>query len=336
MPAVSPHQLVNSIINAVQQSGGSAVYLSDKIKTHPRAREFGVHYHNVDFSVWIYIWTLTHGGGPARPEDEYRIQLTTVQPPLALNPAPDGYTVLLGYYPDLQIFAGFDIKKHIHFTAGSSSTQIKLQTLLEALQNGLAFYTKESEEITVAIRPDQFLTYVLNASQLHDAGSKVLPILQRAAASEIIESTELAKLSSTRQRIITAVSRLSRAANFRKKVLDAYGHRCAVTRMQLKLIEAAHILPVTVSQSTDKTNNGIALSPTMHRAFDNALIFLDEDCVMHLNESRAEELKSMGFAEGLDQLSSYLGIRIHLPADQSLWPDPKLVKLANKYRRIPG
>jgi putative restriction endonuclease len=55
----------------------------------------------------------------------------------------------------------------------------------------------------------------------------------------------------------------------------AYGNRCAVTRVQLRLVDAAHILPVGTTGSADHVRNGIALSPTYHRAFDAGLIYLD-------------------------------------------------------------
>jgi len=51
----------------------------------------------------------------------------------------------------------------------------------------------------------------------------------------------------------------------------------------LRLIEAAHILPVGAEGSTDLVTNGICLSPTYHRAFDRALIYLDESMKMQLS-----------------------------------------------------
>jgi len=59
-------------------------------------------------------------------------------------------------------------------------------------------------------------------------------------------------------------------------VRNAFMPRCAVTRIQLRLVEAAHILPVGAPGSIDHVCNGLALSPTFHRAFDDALIYLDK------------------------------------------------------------
>ena len=330
MPVASPTQLVDAVLDAVQQSGGSAVYLSDSVRAHPR--KFGIQYLDQSFTLWVYIWTLTHGGRASLP-GEYRIQMTTVDSPLMLNPS--GYTALMGYEPNLGIFGGFDIAQHQTFTPGSSSVQIDLSALQAALQNGLDFTTKDNQEVAIGIRPDQFLEYALNAALLHTGSAEVLPLIQRAAAAENIEA-EADTLPLERKRVVTEVSRLSRAANFRRKVLDAYGHRCAVTRTQLRLVDAAHILPVIVEGSTDATTNGITLSPTMHRAFDHGLIFLDSDRFVRLNVEKAGQLRTLGLLDGLPDLITLLDSRIHLPADRNLWPSTALIEQANACRRIPG
>lgn len=328
MPPATRKQLLDALLNAFQQSGGSAVLLSDDQKP----RKFAVQYLNQRFTVWIYVWTLTHGGRPSLPS-EYRIQMTAVDSPLVLN--PDGYTVLMGYEQNLCVFGGFDLERHRIFTKGSPSVQIDFDALKNALQNGLSFTTKDNMEVAVGVRADQLLNYILNASALHIQGAaiEVLPLLQRAAASEDIQE-ETKQLTKERHRIVAEVSRLSRAGNFRRKVLDAYEYRCAVTGMQLQLVDAAHILPVAVEGSTDATTNGIALSPTMHRAFDNGLIFLDEQRVMRLNINKSEELKKLNRVNGIDDLSTSLG-PIRLPSDRNLWPREDIIRQANKYRRIP-
>src|SRR5207244_3409895 len=135
------------------------------------------------------------------------------------------------------------------------------------------------------VRADQLVNYVANAEELHRLGSSasMYGLLTRASAHEEIPDRELAHLPQERRRIVSTVRRLSRAASFCQTVLTAYVNRCAVTRMQLRLVDAAHILPVGAQESTDDVRNGLALSPTYHRAFDNALIFLDENLVMRIN-----------------------------------------------------
>ena len=73
--------------------------------------------------------------------------LTTVASPLPLNPT--GYTVLLGYEPNLKMFGGFDLRRHCTFTTGSPSVQIDIKKIHKAMQDGLAVDRKDNDEIAV-------------------------------------------------------------------------------------------------------------------------------------------------------------------------------------------
>lgn len=333
MPAVRPSVLIDAIIDSIEQSEGNGIYIPDIRHTHPR--KFLVNYLDQNFSIWVYIWTLTHGGRPSLP-NEYRIQMTSVNSPLPIN--PDGYTSLLGYYPDLHVFTGFDLQQHRIFTTGSPSVQVGINTIYEALQFGLSFSTKTNFEIVIGIRPDHMLNYVLNSIDLHRFGRDAmnLPVLIRASQSEVIPDQDIDSLPPERRRVVTEVRRFTRAVNFRQQVLNAYNNRCAVTRSQLKLVDAAHILPVPEEGSIDHVTNGIALSPTIHRAFDNGLVYLDTDYNMRLNERRIRALRQDNLIAGLEQLRIILDTRIHLPADQNQWPNIDYITRANIYRRIPG
>jgi len=79
---------------------------------------------------------------------------------------------------------------------------------------------------------------------------------------------------------------------------------------------------------------GVALSPTYHRAFDNALIFLDEDFVMRINPSKEVQLATLRLDGGLPDFKSYLGRRIHVPPDRRQRPALGMIRKANAYRRI--
>jgi putative restriction endonuclease len=331
MPALSPTHLASAILDAIEQSGESGALLSGA-RTHPR--KFVIAGAEGPVSLWVYAWTLTPGGRP-QLVNEYRIQMTTVDSPLSLNPA--GPTVLMGYEPSLKVFGGFDLERHRTFTAGSPSVQIDVTSLREALQDGLAFHRKSNEEITVAVRPDQFMTYARNAAVLHKTG-RDLPTfraLARAAARQPIPLPDIDSLSTERKRVVQTIIRKARAANFSLQVLQAYGHRCAITRLQLRLVDAAHILPVEAPGSPDDVRNGIALSPTYHRAFDRGLIYLGDDYTMRVNESKVGQLTTLRLDGGLDDFRRSLG-RIHLPPDNQQWPHLSLVKKANRFRGISG
>lgn len=137
-----------------------------------------------------------------------------------------------------------------------------------------------------------------------------------------------------RQRVVSEISRLSRDARFKQRVLFAYGNRCAVTRVQLRLVDAAHILPVGAPGSSDAVTNGLSLSPTYHRAYDAGLIYLAEDYKMHLNAARLQALQALNLATGIDSFSEPLG-DIFLPPDPKQRPSADLIRRANEFRQIP-
>jgi putative restriction endonuclease len=259
--------------------------------------------------------------------------MTTVSSPLALNPL--GPTVLIGYEPSLKLFAGFDLNRHRTFTKGSPSVQIDINAVRDALQDGITFDRKSNNEIAIGIRPDQFVDYVLAAEHLHKYGAQpaTFRLLQKATSLQDITEPDVAALAEPRRRIVQTVSRLSRKANFKQQVLQAYDRRCAVTRVQLRLVDAAHILPVGAGDSADVINNGLALSPTYHRAFDNGLIYLTEDHEMRINPVKVADLQALRLDGGIDMFKGPLG-KILLPPDRAQWPRKEFIRKANAFRGI--
>jgi putative restriction endonuclease len=332
MAAVSPRILIDAVLQAIEDSGCSGTFLNRKLREHPRRFAIALP-DDACMLTWLYIWTLTPGGRTSLP-DEYRIQMTTVTSPLPHN--PQGPTILAGYEPDLRLFAGFALSRHRKFTEGSPSVQINIKTVRDALQMGLSFDRKSNDEIAVGVRPDHFVDYVQNAEALHRYGRFVdtFQLLTRATALEEIVEADVNALPEPRRTIVQTVKRLSRKGNFRQQVLTAYSNRCCVTRAQLRLVDAAHILPVGAPESSDDVRNGVALSPTYHRAYDAGLIYLDEELVMRINPAKVAELKQINLDGGLKRFESDLGSVIYLPPDRAQWPDPAFVRRANGYRNI--
>jgi putative restriction endonuclease len=331
MPRYPTPEFVRTIIKAYEESGSSAVLISEP-DNNPR--KFVVQSYDGPIEVWIYFWTLTHGGGAARPEAEYRIQITGITPPLGINPS--GPTLLIGFEADVKCFAGFDIEKHLSFSTQSPSIQIPITTLHHALQHGLGFTRKGNDEIALGIRPDNLLLYTLNSRQLHLFGEdnnldRVVETIISDPDSKL-EDFQIENLE--RDLVIENVYRYSRDSRFRRIVINAYEYRCAVTRMQLNLIDAAHILPVGVLGSTDSVNNGICISPTYHRAFDRGLIYLDTNYYMRINDQKLKELVHENLDGGLNSFTRHLDQQIHLPQDRNNWPNIAMIEQANQARGI--
>lgn len=85
-----------------------------------------------------------------------------------------------------------------------------------------------------------------------------------------------------RERIVAYTNRIVRDRIFRRKTLEAYDSRCAITGLKLingggrAEVQAAHIKPVEAN-GPDIITNGLALSGTAHWMFDRGLISLSDD-----------------------------------------------------------
>jgi putative restriction endonuclease len=90
------------------------------------------------------------------------------------------------------------------------------------------------------------------------------------------------ELDIERKRVDVYASRPVRDRIFRRKVLDAYDCRCAITGLRFingggrAEVQAAHIKPVEAN-GPDIITNGLALSGTAHWMFDRGLISLSDN-----------------------------------------------------------
>ncbi len=86
-----------------------------------------------------------------------------------------------------------------------------------------------------------------------------------------------------------------RGGLFKKLVPKVYNNTCCITGMRLEstfghnFIDACHIVPFSISHN-DKVNNGIALCPNLHRAFDRGLITVDDNYKVVISKHISEEI----------------------------------------------
>jgi len=322
------YDLLGKIVSAVNDSGWNVAYIAD-IKQHPFYLQ--VYCDNESYRVKIYIWHLTHGGGKARPKDEYRIQITGVDKFELLH---GGKTLILGYWKEADVFAGFDVRKHLGRLGSSPSIQIREDALRKAYINGFEPCDKGNKEVAVAFRPDFFVDYLQSLEPLHDFGqsAKDLSVLSEIAQNPEVNITNVQIQNVERKTTIVSVSKKLRDVSFRKRVLTAYGFHCAVCGVQLKLVEAAHIIPVNHDNGTDETRNGLALCTLHHKAYDQALIAIVEDYSVQINRSRVVELQAQKLSDGLAKFSQDLRPIIILPPSVSDRPHVEYIRIANSIR----
>ncbi len=327
MPRLSKPQLLQVVAAAVSSAGWRLLYLGQE---HPFRLK--VYSAAESYTVRIYIWNITHGGGAARPASEYRIQVTGFD---QFEPEPGGQTLILGWWSEVGVFAGFDFSKHQGPLGSSPSLQIREECLRDAYTDGLSACRKGNDEVAIAFRPEFLVEYIRNLTRLHGFGDSEpdLALLETAARlPDRINDAALQTTTPERRVVVRSVQQRVRSANFRARVLTAYDHACAFCGLQLELIQAAHILPVTQPQSTDETYNGIAACFLHHAAYDRGLITFDETYRVEINDTEIERLAAIERVGELARFRSLLRPLILLPPEVRDRPQIGIVGLANTLR----
>lgn len=139
----------------------------------------------------------------------------------------------------------------------------------------------------------------------------------------LFEERSLFVFEQERSRVPLLTNRIVRDRAFRRRVLQCYDNRCALTG--LKFIngggraeaEAAHIRPVE-HDGPDSVANGIALSGTVHWMFDRGLLSLSDDLDILISSGVNDR-------DGLAQLLNKSG-KASLPIMPNLRPHPRFLQ----------
>jgi len=279
----------------------------------------------------VYVWNITHGGGRARARDEYRIQITGVDRFLA---GGADRAVVLGWWEEGGVFAAWDITRHLSRLGASPSMQVVEGALRMAALDGVATQEKSNSEIVVSFAPSFLGDYIVHAPALHAfAGSAVdLSALAQVVADPASSDAAIASATSLpRQTVLAQVARKLRSSSFSDRVLRAYGNACSMCGVQLRLIDAAHILPVS-THNNDDTSNGIALCALHHRAYDRALLSMDDQYRIVLNPDRLAVLETEHLTQGLARFKKNLRALLSLPPASRDRPEPATIRQANRER----
>jgi putative restriction endonuclease len=79
-------------------------------------------------------------------------------------------------------------------------------------------------------------------------------------------------------------------ARFRRRVVPAYSSQCAICRLkELRLLDAAHILRDVLEAGEPTIQNGLSLCAIHHRAFDQNLVGVSPDYVVHVSRRLLED-----------------------------------------------
>ncbi len=324
-------ELLRQVERGFEAGGWTVLHLSS-VGDHPARYRITLGDHR--FTVRVYIWNISHGGGQ-RSVAEYRIQITGLNPNQFI-PETGGKTLILGYWANEQVFAAFDYQFHANVLGGSPSFQVGETALIDANKQRFSVHEKGNQELVIAFRPDFIGSYVEHLEALHGIGqqpNEVEFLSQLAANPAATDQSDIeAAVQVPRQHVVVQTRKALRALDFRDRVLTAYSHQCAICGIQLRLLDGAHILPVSEPGSTDETSNGVALCALHHRAYDRALLTFDVDYRINLNDMQVHELVVTGHDGKLSEFRDALRRTLHLPPDRRDRPNPSFVEQANALR----
>lgn len=236
------------------------------------------------------------------------------------DPTGDDLTLILAWQESFGVFVGV----HSVLDRSSAETPIALRstTLMDAHRRGLCVGTAESGLSIVCFRPEFLMDYALNIEPLHrsiEADDESVTYLNRLPHLDDSEvENHIADVA--RRELIVTLRRRFRQYDFRKRVLNAYLGTCAFCGVQLGLVEAAHIVPVAASRSSDKTDNGVALCALHHRAFDQNLVSFDEDYHIEISTAAIGDLADQRLSGELEKFRNLLRESVLLPIDRRDYP----------------
>ncbi len=339
MAGIRFSQLVDDFVGALEFSSATVIRQQTQDVYRPARIRVITGNHTTD--CIIFLWTITPGGGgpDVRPANERRIQLTNVS---GIPLEPGSRTLLGGWSEEFGVFAFWDARRHVRFSTRSPSLQVTMETLESANQVGIATYIRPAatgQEIVVAVKPDSLLWYVENGSPLHNAEDDAPAAVDLAEAGPEEERSFLDEsqtdIQAARRYDLVQTMRAYRDSQFRPAVLRAYSYRCAVCGCALKLVDAAHIVPVSYPNSTDEVTNGLALCRLHHGAYDNGLLGVRSDYGVIVNPETENRLVDLQLDVGLSEFKSRLPVRITVPITIEARPEPERLIIGLRARRWP-
>lgn len=269
----------------------------------------------------VYLWTCTEDRSStgSRPPDEFKIQIILPEQPrqstasLVLDNVP---TFLLGFSPNYGVFSAWDARQYATFRY-SRNVQTKEHLLIEARDTGWAVAPpnpRKNNEVRVTCSPGNLFAFFKAARHADRQAIEgqwreayflsVAPNLLRLDHQPQIRNADKA-VEFARKRV--SQSRLARDPRFAPLVKREFNQSCAVCKMQLEIVEAAHVIPVNEPKSRDELWNGLALCPNHHKLFDNRMFVIRSDLRIKVDLETLHFLESDDLDEGSELLTEFDG-----------------------------
>lgn len=340
MAGIAFNRLVNDFVDQLDRSGATVIRARETDRARPARVRVITPSGTTD--CILFLWTITGGGGgpDVRPANERRIQMTGVS---GIPLEPGSRTLLGGWSDEFGVYSFWDPRRHSRSRSRSPSLQVTSETLDTASRVGIATYLRPAEmgeEVVAAVSPASLLWYVERGLELHNAEEDALSAAEMAEATPEEERNFIDEAATPPQQArrydLVETMRAFRDAKFRPAVLQAYAYRCTVCRVALKLVDAAHIVPVSFPESTDEVTNGLALCRLHHGAYDSGLLGIRSDYSIVTNDEAERRLEDLRLHSGLKEFKKRLPARITPPTTIEARPLPQNLIIGLQARRWPA
>jgi hypothetical protein len=175
-------------------------------------------------------------------------------------------------------------------------------------------FVEEDEQLPVS--PEAFSKRVTADRQVKAARDIDTQLRADSVRAEREGEFDPSSAGEGRQKATRAINLRRGQASFRKKLLKAYGGRCAITECDCEdALEAAHILPYD-GKATNHVQNGLLLRSDIHTLFDLGKIAVDAST------------KKVLVAKSLDTTvyASLANVHLRLPERREQQPNEEVLR----------
>lgn len=185
--------------------------------------------------------------------------------------------------------------------------------------------------LTVARKLESMGFQVTRPATVRGALPREVDLLARAEteAETQLEASGIfdpSSIEDARKKTFAAIVMRQGQPAFRKTLLDAYEHRCALTGCDvIQVLEAAHICRY-MGPETNDVRNGLLLRADLHTLYDRALIAIDPathelSVAPELKESEYAPLagRSLRLPKNPEQRPSHAALHTHWTLVRSIW-----------------
>jgi putative restriction endonuclease len=196
--------------------------------------------------------------------------------------------------------------------------------------NDLVAFSEIDKELFEFLLDDS-LRIIITEYLLHEyfedtkeLGSEKYNFLELAIENDILNEppeayqTKFKGLETSLDKISFEEEVFIRSGVFKKTVPKIYNYSCCISQFTVKstyniqMVDACHIIPFSINQN-DNIQNGLSLSPNMHRAFDRGFLTINDRYQVRISPA-------INKIESSKKLLSYEGQIIQLPENEKYYP----------------